>query len=55
VGFTEYRASTFIVPVGSGVIEIGIKTVQLNRSIKQSSAYSRTLTYDAEKLGELKR
>ena len=42
-------------PVDSGIIEIGIKTVQLNKSIKQSGAYSRILSYDARKLGELKR
>jgi len=42
-------------PVDSGIIEIGVKTVQLNRSIKRSGAYSLTLTYGAKKLGELKR
>jgi hypothetical protein len=53
--FTEYRASVFMGPVDSGIIEIGIKAVQLNKSIKQSGAYSLILTYDAKKLGELKR
>jgi len=53
--FKINRASVFMGPVDSGIIEIGIKTVQLNKSIKQSGAYSRILSYDARKLGELKR
>ena len=53
--FTEYRALVFMGPVDSEINEVGIKTLQLNRSIKQSGAYSLTLTDDAKKLGELKR
>ena len=53
--FTELKASVFMGPVDSGIIETGIKTAQLNRSIILSGAYSLILTYDAKKLGELKR
>jgi hypothetical protein len=53
--FTECRASVFMGPVVSWIIEIGNKTVQPNRSIKLSGAYALILTYDAKKLGELQR
>jgi hypothetical protein len=42
-------------PVDSEIIEIGVKTVQLKKSIKRSGVYPLTLTYGAKKLGELKR